>query len=361
MPQSTGLRPGFVQDDATPVYPFAPAQLRQPQPAAKLDPFPQVCELVKDIRGEGFLLVRGAEQRVSSNGSKYLDMTLSDRTGEINAKVWDTTSEPPAVGTVLRVRAQVQEYNGKLQMRVERFRVANDQDEVSLDALVPCAPDKPEAMLAEVRQAVSDMSDKALRDLTNKLLDQAGDALLIYPAAQKLHHAERSGLLHHTVGMLRLAKAFANLYPVLDRDLLIAGVIAHDLAKLNELNVDSLGMVKEYSADGFLLGHLVRGIVNIELAARELGTDAQTSLLLQHMILAHHGEPEFGSPRKPMFLEAEILHIIDLADARINEMSAAIGRLKPGGFSEKIWSLDRRLYRMERDAKHPAEPEEVSV
>lgn len=311
--------------------------------------------MVKDTRGEGFFVVRSSEQRVSSNGSKYVDMTLSDKTGEINAKVWDTLAEPPEVGAVLRVRAQILEYNGKLQMRVDKMRLATEQDNVSYDALIPCAPEDPRAMLAEIRGAVESMLDDDLRKLTGALLDDAGDALLTAPAALKLHHAERSGLLHHTVGMLRLARSFAELYPVLDKDLLFAGVIAHDLAKLNELIIDNLGLVREYSADGFLIGHLARGIVNIELAARRVAVNSERVMLLQHMILSHHGEPEFGSPRRPMFLEAEILHIIDLADARINEMSSNISRLKPGGFSEKIWSLDRRLYRFESDKPVPKE------
>ncbi|HML45949.1 MAG TPA: HD domain-containing protein, partial [Clostridia bacterium] len=174
-----------------------------------------------------------------------------------------------------------------------------------------------------------------------------GDALLTFPAAQRLHHAERGGLLHHTLGMLRLARPFVELYPILDRDLLYAGVIAHDLAKISEMFADELGTVSEYTPEGLLIGHLVRGVVNIELVGREEGVDPQTMLLLQHMVLSHHGEPEFGSPRKPMFPEAEILHQIDLIDARMNEMTAALKRVRPGGFTEKIWSLDRRLYRID--------------
>jgi 3'-5' exoribonuclease len=375
MPQS-GLRPGFVQDNnSVPVYPFSPTPQHPAAPkhgvgqsaspnragsaSSPIEPFTPVIEMVKNTRGEGFLIVRTAEQRSSSNGSKYLDMTLCDKTGEINAKVWDTQAEPPEIGSVLLVKAQILEYNGKLQMRVDKMRATTERDEVSYDALIPCAPENPAAMLAEIRAAVATMTDKDLRELTSELLNNAGDALLTVPAALKLHHAERGGLLHHTVGMLRLAKAFVDIYPVLDNDLLLAGVIAHDLAKLSELTCDNLGLVKEYSMDGYLLGHLVRGVVDIELAARRIGADHTKALLLQHMILAHHGEPEFGSPRRPMFLEAEILHIIDLADARVNEMSGNIAKLKPGGFSEKIWSLDRRLYRIDRETG-AVEPKEAS-
>lgn len=307
-----------------------------------------VSDFTKDTRFEGPLLVRSAEQRAASNGSRYLDMMLGDRTGDVNAKLWDGAYAPPAVGSIVKVRGQLLEYNGRLQLRVERMRMATDQDEVALENLVPCAPEKGEDMLAEVHAVVDSMRNEALQRLIRTLLKQAGDVLLTFPAAQRLHHAERGGLLHHTVGMLRLAHPFVDLYPVLDRDLLYAGIIAHDLAKISEMDADDLGTVSEYTPEGLLIGHLVRGVVNIELAGREADVDTHTMLLLQHMVLSHHGEPEYGSPRKPMFPEAEILHQIDLIDARMNEMSAALKRVRPGGFTEKIWSLDRRLYRIDR-------------
>lgn len=334
-----------------PRAPDTPPQTYRDRPGEKsidkpVEMYPTVAEMIKDTRWEGVLLVRAAEQRVASNGSKYLDMTLCDRTGDINAKVWDGNALPPEVGGALRVRGMIQEYNGRLQFKVERMRPCPPDEKIPMETLVPCAPEAPEDMLAEVTRAAEGISNEGLRKLTLALLTEAGEALLIFPAAQKLHHAERSGLLHHTCGMLRLAKAFAELYTALDADLLTAGVIAHDLAKITELQADSFGIVKEYTTEGLLLGHLVRGVVNIERAGREAGVDPYTVLLLQHMVIAHHGEAEFGSPRKPMFLEAEVLHIIDQADAHIFEMTSAISRLRPGAFSEKIWSLDRRLYRI---------------
>ncbi|MDR1569986.1 MAG: HD domain-containing protein [Oscillospiraceae bacterium] len=317
--------------------------------------YPPIAEVVKDSRWEGVLLVRSAEQRVASNGSKYLDMTLCDRSGDINAKVWDGNTPPPEIGRAVRVRGQVLEYNGRLQFRVERMRAVAADEKIPAETLVPCAPEDPALMLSEVRGAANAIASEGLRKLTNALLDQAGDALLHYPAAQKLHHAERSGLLHHTVGMLRLAKAFASLYDALDGDLLAAGVIAHDLAKITELQSDEFGMVREYTTEGLLIGHLVRGVVNIEQAGKDAGVDPYTVLLMQHMILAHHGEAEYGSPRKPMFPEAEVLHIIDQADAHIFEMTAAIQKLRPGAFSEKIWSLERRLYKIDRKDNLPSD------
>ena len=304
-----------------------------------------LCELAKDQRFEGFLLVRSSDQRTGGNGAKYLDMNLADRTGEINAKVWDGNVTPPAPGSVIKVRGGTLEYNGRLQLRVERIRAAQPEDNVDLSTLAPCAPEPAEDMLAELTGTAAAFQNEPLRRLTLHLLNRFDEKLRYYPAAQRIHHAERSGLLHHTTGMLRLAKKVAEQYPWLNADLLFAGVILHDLCKTEEMDSDQMGVVRDYSREGLLLGHLVLGVTRIQEAANELGIQSEEVLLLQHMLLSHHGEPDFGSPRKPMFPEAEALHWVDLLDARMNEMQTAISKLKPGVFSEKIWSLDRRLYR----------------
>lgn len=309
-----------------------------------------ICELEKDQRYEGFLLVRTADRRTGSNGGKYLDLNLADRTGELNAKVWDGSVALPTAGTVVKVRGTTLEYNGRLQLRVEKLRDAAPSDDYDIAALAPCAPEAPESMLAEMQETLDGFTSEPLKRLTGELLRRYKERLLYYPAAQRIHHAERGGLLHHTVGMLRMAKEVVRQYPWLNADLLYAGVMLHDICKTEELDSDEMGVVRDYSKQGLLLGHLVLGVTRIQEAANDLGITGESVLLLQHMILSHHGEAEFGSPRKPMFPEAEVLHWVDLLDARMNEMRTAVEKLKPGVFSEKIWSLDRRLYRAEGEA-----------
>ncbi len=303
-----------------------------------------VASFRKDDKFEGFLLVRAAEQRTAGNGGKYLDMTLCDKTGDMNAKMWDGTAAPPAGGSVVKVRATIQEYNGRLQMRVEKMRGVQLGDDADVTLLMPCAPEPPEQMRAEIDGTIDRMENRELKSILRELLAMTGDALAYFPAAQRLHHAERSGLLHHTVGMLRAAEAMLPLYPFLDGDLLRAGVIAHDLSKTTELVSDESGNVSDYSADGLLVGHLVRGVSEVAEAARRAGAQGEYALLLEHMVISHHGLAEFGSPRAPMFPEAEMLHMLDDLDAKMNEMDAVLRRTPPGAFSEKIWSLDRRLY-----------------
>lgn len=303
-----------------------------------------VCQLVKDMRFEGFLLVRSSDQRTGSNGSRYLDLNLTDRTGEINCKMWDGNVQPPPAGTVVKVRGLVQEYNGRLQLRLEKLRQSTDEDQFDLSRLIPCAPESSESMRKEIDDTIDRFESEDLRKIVREMLRLAGDSLTWFPAAQRLHHAERGGLLHHTTGMLRTAEHIISAYPFLHGDLLRAGVILHDLSKISEMKSDEMGNVTDYTRDGLLIGHLVRGVATLSEAAKNVGVTGEVVVLLEHMIISHHGESEYGSPRQPMFPEAEVLHWIDLLDARMNEMEGIMERTPMGAFSEKIWSLDRRLY-----------------
>ena len=305
-----------------------------------------VCQLQKDMRYEGFLLIRSAEKRKDSKGNDYVDMNLTDRTGEINCKIWnwDPEAEAPVAGTPVKVRGLIQEYNGRLQLRVEKWRPATDEDPVDMNSLVPCAPRKPEEMLQEIRETIDAFENEDLRKLAQGMLEIAGERLAWFPAAQRMHHAERSGLLHHTTDMLRLARNLLEVYPWLNRDLLLAGVIIHDLGKIEEMKSDRTGNVTDYTRDGQLLGHLVRGITNLNRVAEKAGVTGEALVLLEHMLLSHHGESEYGSPKPPMFPEAEALHWIDIMDARMNTMKGVEDKTPEGAFSEKIFSLDRRVY-----------------
>jgi len=305
---------------------------------------PRLAEMIKGQMFDGFLLTRTATQRTSSNGSKFLDMTLCDISGEVNAKMWDSTPAP-AVADVLRVRGMMTEYNGKPQLRVDKMRVATEADDFDMAVLAPCAPYPASEMMGAIIARVNEIKDDGLRELVLTRLEECGDKLSYYPAASKLHHAERSGLLHHTSTMLKMAGHVCEVYPTLDSDLLAAGVILHDLCKITEMASDEIGMVSDYTAEGMLIGHLVQGVAELSRLGRDLGVKKETMLLLEHMILSHHDLPEYGSPKPPMFPEAEVLHVLDLLDARMFEMNRALATIQPGCFTERIWSLDRKLYR----------------
>ena len=304
-----------------------------------------VCDMIKNMSFEGFLLVKTSQQKNSMNGSKYLDMTLVDTTGEINAKKWDSQDLPPEVGSVIKLRGMVQEYNNRLQLRVDKMRLSVDSDEVDMNSLIPIAPRQPEDMLDDIINRADAMENRQLKDLILKMIDDAGEKLNFMPGAKNLHHAQRSGLLNHTTKMLEGAGYICKLYPFLDSDLLAAGVIVHDLCKIEEMKCDELGLVTDYTVEGNLLGHIVMGVSKLDKFGKELGMDHELLIMLEHMVLSHHDLPEYGSPKPPMFPEAEALHILDLLDARMFEMKAECEKVKPGCFTERIWSLDRKLYR----------------
>ena len=320
--------------------------MQQNQPTRSIPAQKPLLELQKGDVFDGFLLVKASEQRTASNGGKYLDMTLGDISGEMNAKMWDGTISAPPVGMPIRVRGLIQEFKDRAQFRVDRMRPSTPDDHVDMSTLIPCAPFEPEQMFFELKDRAERIGNDDLRKIVLFRLEESEVPLMYFPAAAKLHHAERSGLLHHTSTMLKTAQAVCRIYTDLDEDLLCAGVILHDLAKLTELNSDELGLANEYTAQGQLLGHITQGIAELARAARELDTDPELLLMLQHMILAHHNQPDYGSPKRPMFPEAQMLHLLDLMDAQMYEMRSVLKTLNPGSFSGNIWSLDqRKLYR----------------
>ena len=165
--------------------------------------------------------------------------------------------------------------------------------------------------------------------------------MLVFPAATKNHHDYASGLLDHVVSMLRLGKAICELYPTLNRDLIFAGIILHDIGKVIEL---SGPVATAYTVEGNLLGHITIMVNEIGQAARELNIDGEEVMVLQHIVLSHHGKEEWGSPKKPMIQEAEIIHYIDNIDAKMNMLNRALEKTPEGEFTERVFALDNRSF-----------------
>ena len=309
--------------------------------------------LIRDAFGttEGFCLVKSAAVRTDVKGTEYLDLVLADSEGECVAKLWNysriTHGEYDA-NDVVKVRGTVQVWKDTEQFKIDRIRKATEDDDVDMSGIIPTAPFDPQAMYDELYETASTFADEELRRIVQYLLRENREQLLIYPAGVKLHHATRGGLLHHTCAVLHLAQHVAELYPNLHRDLLFAGAILHDVGKLKELDADTLGIAGAYTNEGQLLGHINVGMAMVAAAAEITMISPRTAMLLEHMILSHHGKPEFGSPRLPMFPEAEVLSVCDLLDSKLYEMDAALDGVSKDGFSERQWALDnRQLYRID--------------
>ncbi|MDD4297734.1 MAG: HD domain-containing protein [Ruminiclostridium sp.] len=292
----------------------------------------------------GIYVLRNIELKEASNKKHFLDLVFVDSTGEVSGKIWDANEElynSFIPNKIYNIYAKVDKWKEALQLNIIKMQLAEQRVQDKIAEFVPSAPLAPEAMLREIYSYAGKINNSDIRNIVIKLLKNKEDKLLYYPAARSLHHSIRSGLLYHLIRMIRVAEKLKDVYSEINLDLLYAGVLIHDLAKVGELESDELGF-SEYSKEGQLLGHLVMGIRDIEVAGRELGTSDEVILLLQHMVAGHHYEPEYGSPKKPMFLEAELLHYIDLMDARIYDYDNTLKNIDKGSFSEPVWSLDRR-------------------
>ena len=311
-----------------------------------------IKDLKKDQELTEFFMAKTLMIKVGSNGKQYLDITLGDKTGEISAKKWDVSdSEYPTLKaipdkSIVKIKGLVTEWAGQLQLRIQRIRQADEADGQQMKDFVKAAPEEPQAMYDYIYQIAQSMKDRDLRELCLKLLTVNKDRLMYYPAAQKNHHAELGGLLYHMKRMLMTGECVCRIYTNLNRDLVCAGVIVHDIEKLNEIRAGPDGIATGYSFEGQMLGHIIQGVKTIDRLTLELGFPREKAIMLEHMILAHHYEPEFGSPKKPLFPEAEVLHYLDILDARMFDMEDALVSTEPGTFSERIWALDnRRIYK----------------
>jgi len=299
-------------------------------------------------RVELYAMVKRSEVKTSSKGSKYLDLVLGDRTGEIDAKYWDYqeggTPDYPA-NSLVKIRGSVNEFRGALQLRVEMIRPLLPSDHVDPADFVATAEYDSEAMYDEIIRLAQGFRDEDLKNLLLAIYDQYHQELLTAPAAVTLHHAMRGGLLYHTLSIIRLCQKAAEVYPQIDTDLLLTGAALHDIGKIMEMDTSELGVASQYTTDGNLIGHLVRGAIVVDEVGKELNVPAEKLMLVEHMLISHHGRPEYGAAMVPKFLEAMVLSKMDELDATVYEINDNVSKTDPDTFSPRIWSLDNaRLY-----------------
>lgn len=316
---------------------------------------------------DDFFLVKGCRFPVDKRGKTYMDLKLADKTGELFGKKWDVSpSEIGALqeiqtGDIVKVRTEVGEFNSTKQLRIQRIRKAAESDGYDLADFIKKAPEDSEEMFRYIWHIAETLSDPDYSEICLRVLDENHDRLLYYPAASRNHHAMYGGLLYHTKRMLQNAVVISTVYTELEPNLLKAGTILHDIMKLDEILSDENGTSPGYSMEGQFLGHLVMGVKYIDRIADELGTPEEKKLMLEQMILSHHYEPEFGSPIRPLFPEGEVLHYLDILDARLFDMNAALASIDPGCFSERIYTLDNRRVYKRKYGQSQASPSDDSA
>jgi len=296
-------------------------------------------------RADGFFLLKSVETKTASNGKNYIDFLLSDKSGDVVGKLWESTPDDErgfASNSIVKVRGIVNKWKDSVQLKIERIRNITDEDGVNIEDFVRSAPIEGEQMYSVMLDYISKIESEEIRKIVAHISESKKDRLIYYPAAKSNHHAIRAGLLYHVTTMLASAELLLGIYDFLDSDLLYAGIILHDISKLDEMDANELGIVSDYTVEGKLLGHIIQGIKELEVAGAALGTSKEVILVLQHMILSHHYEAEFGSPKKPLIPEAEMLHHLDMIDARMYDFKNALADVNEGDFSQRVWSLENR-------------------
>ncbi|MGD0910518.1 MAG: HD domain-containing protein [Terracidiphilus sp.] len=299
---------------------------------------------------DGYFLVLSKQQRSTKTNKPYLNLSLGDKTGQIEARVWDPTDPRIAKefkqGDIVKVRGSATRFDERNQLKVEQLRLAAPT-EVDKADLLPSTTHDVGQMWAQLEATIEGFADADLKRLLRALLAESGvaQAYREAPAARQLHHAWLGGLLEHVISLLGLAERVAAHYPMLDRDLLLTGVILHDIGKIRELTWE-IGF--DYSVEGILLGHIQMGVDLVEKTIAGLpGFPERLRTLVVHMILSHHGKLEFGSPKLPMIPEALALNFVDDLDAKMQAMKSEFEKCAREGrpadeLTGKVWSLDNR-------------------
>lgn len=293
---------------------------------------------------DGFMLIKEVRKGTASNGKPFLTLFFVDATGEIDAKLWDAKKEDEetfAAETIVKIVGHVQEFRGQAQLRIQSIRPAQVTDDVKTADFLETAPVDREFLQEKLTSAIFEMENPNIQRIVRAFIKKYNEELFVYPAASKNHHAYISGLAHHVVTMLEIARSLCDIYPSLNKDLLYAGIILHDIGKIHELSGE---VATSYTVEGTLLGHISIMVGEIKEVADELKIDSEEVVILQHLVLSHHGIPEWGSPKRPQVMEAEILHFIDLIDAKVNMLTRALETTKPGEFTERLFALDNRSF-----------------
>jgi len=290
------------------------------------------------------LLISNVVKGTTNSGAPYLSLTLQDSTKSIEAKLWDVKqelSDQIETGKVYEFDLEIIKYKNNLQAKVLKV-LPISQAGINMDDFLFKSPISKDVLRDTIQEGINQIKNENIARIVSSMLNYYSNDVYDYPAASKIHHNFIGGLATHTSGMLKIGMSICELYPMVNRDYLIAGIILHDLGKIEELTSP---VVTEYSTEGKLLGHI--SIMDARLAqiGQELKLDgSQELLLLRHMVLAHHGELEYGSPIRPETLEAELLSQIDNIDAKINIICKALDEIKPGEFSQKVFAMDNRVF-----------------
>jgi len=311
---------------------------------------PPIADLVVETTGWGFFLCTQKEVRAGRKGD-FLALTLADRTGQIQARVFDQVDRFRRefdAGEFVRAEARVDSFNGHPQLIVSSIRRVNAAQDATQgfrdEDLIPSAPRPIDDMWRELHAIVAEVGNDFVRVLLARVLADHETALREWPAAKQIHHAYRGGFLEHILQMATVGRQVARAYEA-DADLVVAGAILHDIGKLQELQYE-LGATS-YTRDGNLIGHIGLGLILVRETTHGIaGFPSELRARIEHLVMSHHGTREHGSPVEPKTIEAFILSAVDDLDARLNQVRQALDAIPAGEeFTDWHRRLERVLYR----------------
>ena len=288
-----------------------------------------------DIHGQ--LLVVSSNQGTTDKGKTYLNITFQDKSGTIDAKKWDVTNEDLKLlvpGSVVLVEGNVNLYQNRLQLKVKSVEKCERYNMADFERVSPVPIEK---LLEKLEAYLNSFKDKDVEIVTRAVISEFFERYKEYPAAVKVHHEFKHGIIHHSIFMADVADAIAKIYTQVDRDLLVAGALLHDIGKTIEYENPGAPV---QTTEGKLCGHIAIGYAEFKRVVDALGIKSEVPLLLEHMILAHHGSLEFGSPVMPATREALLLSEIDMLDSRQMILDKALATVNEGEFTQRLWMMD---------------------
>lgn len=309
---------------------------------------------IKDlIEGKSFnnliFMVKDCKKGVTDGEKAYLTIELQDNSGTIEGKFWNATEEIinlVKIGSILKCTGVVNLYKGKLQVKLFSISPLEEGDGVDYNNFLIQSPIPLEELTKKLKFYINSVSNHDCKLILNAIFKKYGTQFIEYPAAVRNHHEFYHGLIYHTVSMCDVADFLAKHYPDVNRDILITGCLLHDIGKVIELS----GPVStKYTDEGNLLGHLTIGMSIVKEVADELNISSEVPLLLEHMILSHHGKLEYGAAVLPSTREALLLSMIDDMDAKMMVLDKAYAKVDKGEYTERIFALDNRSFYKSRE------------
>ncbi len=302
-----------------------------------------IKDLVENEKVKQFFLVNNVVKGITTKGSAYYNISLQDASGTIEGKKWEIIDGDEnifKIGNIVEIEGDVLQYKGGNQIKITSAKICEDKD-IDVTMFVQSAPVARVELQRTLNDYIDKIDDVEIKLIVKEIVTNNYLSFCNYPAASKNHHEYASGLLYHTVTMLKIAEALCNIYPSINKSLLYGGVILHDVGKTSEL---SGPIIPKYTTPGKLIGHISIIQAEIKKTSEKLAITSEVPTLLQHMVLSHHGKYEFGSPVLPMIREAELLTYIDNIDARMNIIDKALEQIDEGEFTSRQFALEDRMF-----------------